>query len=229
MQEYDIYLDSRDRLLGSDVASATFKLSHTLTNIRSVYLKSMQFTNTMMNITANDNRFKVDALDGIHLYVIPPGNYNAASLVTMLNSMMTDIFCTVTLSGNVLTWGTRFLISNISTTVLGLPLSGPLNGTRNTILSLSSLLFVSLRCPSIQPAARPVSCGNNPPNMVSLVTVPVTVEYNFLQAYTAQFPSVIPCRNHSLDLLTFVIEDPYSRRYLTDMQQWAAVVSILAD
>ena len=126
MQEYEIYLDSRDRLSGSDVASATFKLSHTLTNIRSVYLKSMQFTNTMMNITENDNRFSVQTLTGINLYVIPPGNYNAASLVSTLNTMMTDIFCTVTLSGNVLTWGTRFLIINISTTVLGLPV-GPLN------------------------------------------------------------------------------------------------------
>ena len=182
----------------------------------------------MMNITENDNRFSVQTLTGINLYVIPPGNYNAASLVTMLNTMMADIFCTVTLSGNVLTWGTRFLIINISTTVLGLPV-GPLNGTRNTVLSLSSLLFVSLRCPSIQPAARPISCGNNTPNMVSLVTVPVTVEYNFVQAYTAQFPNVIPCRHHSLDLLTFIVQDPQSQRYLTDMQQWAAVVSILAD
>ena len=182
----------------------------------------------MMNISSNDNHFSVQTLTGVNLYVIPPGNYNASQLVTTLNNLMTDIFCTVTLSGNVLTWGTRFLIINISTTVLGLPV-GPLNGTRNTILSLSSLLFVSLRCPSIQPAARPISCGNNPPNMVSLVTVPVTVEFNFLQAYTAQFPNVIPCRNHSLDLLTFVVQDPHSQRYLTDMQQWAAVVSILAD
>ena len=228
MQEYDIYLDSRDRLAGSDVSSATFKLSHTLTNVRSVYLKSMQFTNTMMNITSNDNRFSVQTLTGVNLYVIPPGTYNSATLVQTLNSLMTDIFCVVTLSGNVLTWGTRFLIINISTTVLGLPV-GPLNGTRNTILSLSSLLFVSLKCPSIQPAARPISCGNNPPNMVSLITVPVTVEFNFVQSYTAQFPSVIPCRNHSLDLLTFTVVDPHSQRYLTDMQQWAAVVSILAD
>ena len=104
MPTYDIYFDSRDRVNGSPW-DATFQLTHPLSNVRSVYCKSFQFQNTFENITSTTNRFEIQTPNPTTSIVIPPGMYNATSILQKLNELMAP-HGTVSLSGNLLSWNT---------------------------------------------------------------------------------------------------------------------------
>ena len=62
MPTYDIYIDSRDRISGS-ASDSVFQLNHTLTNVRSVYCKSLVFYNIFENITSATNHFQIITLN----------------------------------------------------------------------------------------------------------------------------------------------------------------------
>ena len=106
MPVYDVYFDSRDRINGTPW-DATFQLTHPLSNVRSVYCKSFQFQNTFENITSTTNRFEINTLNAPTLVTIPPGMYNAQKIVTTLNQLMAPN-ATVSLSGNLSSWNTRY-------------------------------------------------------------------------------------------------------------------------
>ena len=93
MPVYDIYFDSRERISGTP-SDATFQLTHPLSNVRSVYCKSFQFQNTFENITSTTNRFEMQTLNTPTVITIPPGMYNATSIVQKLND---NYFCIFTL------------------------------------------------------------------------------------------------------------------------------------
>ena len=225
MPVYDIYFDSRDRI-GGIPCDATFQLTHPLSNVRSVYCKSFQFQNTFENITSTTNKFEIATLNAPTLITIPPGMYDAQKIITTLNQLMAP-YVSVSLSGNLLSWNTRYRIQNISTTVLGFPAGLYTPGTP-TVLSLASLSYVSLSSLSIQPVQRPVATS---PGLFStpLITCPVTTEFGFVQSNIEFFPSNVICNNHALQNIAFQVTDPYSKRPLLDLQSWAAQICFQAD
>ena len=225
MPVYDVYFDSRDRINGSP-SDATFQLTHPLSNVRSVFCKSFQFFNTFQNITSTTNQFEIISLNGPILITIPPGMYDAQKIITALNQLM-GVYASVSLSGNLLSWNTRFRIQNISTNVLGFP-AGLYTPGVPTILSLAALCYVSLSSRSIQPVQRPIACS---PGLYStpLITVPVTTETGFVQSNVEFFPDRVSCNNHALQTISFQVMDPYSKRLLTDLQSWAACICFEAD
>ena len=111
MPTYDIYFDSRDRINGSPW-DATFQLTHPLSNVRSVYVRSFQFQNTFQNITSTTNQFEINTLNAPTLVVIPAGMYNATYILQKLNELIAP-HGTVSLNGNLLSWNTRYGIKNI--------------------------------------------------------------------------------------------------------------------
>ena len=226
MPTYDVYFDSRDRISGT-AWDATFQLTHPLSNVRSVYVRSFQFQNTFQNITSTTNQFEINTLNAPTLVVIPAGMYNATSILQKLNELMAP-HGTVSLSGNLLSWNTRYGIKNISTTTLGLPATGYNTPGVPTILSLASLSYVSLSSQSIQPAQRPISCS---PGLYAtpLISCPLSTEYGFIQSNVEYFPDPIICNNHALQTISFQVNDPFSKRLLTDTQSWAAVICFQAD
>ena len=229
MPTYDVYFDSRDRISGT-AADATFQLTHPLSNVRSVYVRSFQFQNTFYNITSTTNQFGIDTGTNIVFCNIPPGMYNSTSIVETLNRLIAA-HGTVSLSGNILSWytGTKG-IKKISTTTLGLNgyLAPNIHGTIETVLSLASLSYVSLSSASIQPAQRAISCS--PQSMIApLITCPLSTEIGFIQSNVEFFPAPIMCNNHALQTISFQVNDPYSKRLLTDLQSWAAQICFQAD
>ena len=226
MPSYEIYFDSRDRINGT-ACDPTFQLSHVLSNVRSVYCKSFQFFNTFLNITSTTNYFLIVTLNGSTDIVIPPGMYTAQSILTKLNTLMAP-YATVSLLGNLLQWNSRYPIKNISTTTLGLEAGAYVTPGTPTILSLASLCYVSLSSQSIQPAQRPISTSGGQ-NTSPLITVPVTTEWGFVQNNIEYFPSPVSCNNHALQHISFQVTDPFSKRLLTDLQSWAAVLCFQAD
>ncbi len=226
MPVYDIYFDSRDRVSGTPWDSI-FQLTHPLSNVRSVFCKSFQFFNTFQNITSTTNQFEINTLNAPTLITIPPGMYDAQKIVTTLNQLISP-YATVSLSGNLLSWNTRYRIQNISTTVLGLPATGLYTPGQPTVLSLATLCYVSLSSKSIQPVQRPIACS---PGLFStpLITVPVTTEFGFVQSNVEFFPDHVICNNHALQTISFQVTDPFSKRPLTDLQSWAGVICFQAD
>lgn len=226
MPTYDIYFDSRDGINGSPW-DATFQLTHPLSNVRSVYVRSFQFQNTFQNITSTTNQFEINTLNAPTLVTIPAGMYNATSIVQKLNELMAP-HGTVSLNGNLLSWNTRYAIKNISTTTLGLPATGSNTPGVPTVLSLASLSYVSLSSQSIQPVQRPIACS---PGLfsTSLISCPVTTEFGFVQSNVEYFPDPIVCNNHALQTISFQVSDPFSKRLLTDLQSWAAQICFQAD
>ena len=224
MPTYDIYFDSRDRVVGLPW-DATFQLTHPLSNIRSVYCKSFQFFNTFENITSTTNQFELNTLNSPTIITIPAGMYNAQKIITTLNQLIAP-HGTVSLNGNLLSWNTRYGVRNISTTTLGLPTGYNPPGAP-TVLSLASLCYVSLSSSSIQPVQRPIACS---PGLysTSLITVPVTTEFGFVQSNIEYFPDRMSCNAHSLQTISFQVTDPFSKRTL-DVQSWAAVICFTAD
>ena len=226
MPTYDIYFDSRDRVNGSPW-DATFQLTHPLSNVRSVYVRSFQFQNTFQNITSTTNQFEINTLNAPTLVVIPAGMYNATSILQKLNELMAP-HGTVSLSGNLLSWNTRYGIRNISTNVLGLPASGYNTPGQPTVLSLATLSYVSLSSASIQPAQRPIACSAQS-GIAPLISCPLSTEFGFVQSNVEYFPDPIICNNHALQTISFQVNDPYTRRLLTDLQSWAAQICFQAD
>ena len=226
MPIYDIYFDSRDRINGS-VWDSTFQLTHPLSNVRSVYCKSFQFQNTFQNITSTTNQFELNTLNSPTIITIPPAMYTAASIVQKLNELMSP-YGTVSLTGNLLSWNTRYGVRNISTTTLGLLATGYNTPGVPTVLSLASLSYVSLSSQSIQPAQRPIACS---PGLFStpLISVPVSTEFGYVQSHVEYFPDPVMCNNHALQTISFQVTDPFSKRLLTDAQSWAAQVCFQAD
>ena len=76
MPVYDVYFDSRERISGTP-SDATFQLTHPLSNVRSVYCKSLQFQNTFQNITSTTNQFEINTLNAPTIITIPPATYTA--------------------------------------------------------------------------------------------------------------------------------------------------------
>ena len=227
MPVYDIYFDSRERISGTP-SDANFQLTHPLSNVRSVYCKSFQFQNTFQNITSTTNQFGINIVTEIVNIVIPPAMYTATSIVQKLNELMAP-HGTVSLSGNLLSWNTRYGIKNTSTTTLGLPAPGTGYNTPGvpTVLSLASLCYVSLSSRSIQPAQRPIACGAGL-YTTPLIVVPVTTEFGFVQSNIEFFPDYVSCNNHSVQNISFQVTDPYSKLPL-DVQSWAAQICFQAD
>ena len=226
MPSYDVYFDSRDRISGT-AWDATFQLTHPLSNIRSVYCKSFQFHNTFENVTSTTNRFEINTLNAPTLVVIPAGMYNATSILQKLNELMAP-HGTVSLSGNLLSWNTRYGIKNISTTTLGLPATGYNTPGVPTVLSLASLSYISLSSRSIQPAQRPIACSAGL-YATPLIQVPVSTEFGFVQSHVEYFQDRVSCNNHSLQNISFQVTDPFSKLPLMDLQSWAAQICFQAD
>ena len=225
MRSYEVYFDSRDRVSGN-AWDATFQLTHPLSNVRSVYCKSFQFQNTFQNITSTTNQFELNTLNSPTIITIPPAMYTATSILQKLNELLAP-HGTVSLSGNLLSWNTRYGVRNISTTTLGLP-AGYNPPGQPTILSLASLCYVSLSSQSIQPAQRPIACSAGL-YTTPLITVPVTTEFGFVQSNIEFFPDHVSCNNHALQNISFQVTDPYSKRTLTDLQSWAACICFQAE
>ena len=226
MPVYDIYFDTRDRINGAPW-DATFQLTHPLSNVRSVYCKSFQFQNTFANITSTTNQFELNTLNELTIITIPVGMYNAQKMLTTLNQLIAP-HGTVSLSGNLLSWNTRYGVRNISTTTLGLPATGYNPPGQPTVLSLASLCYVSLSSGSIQPSQRPIACSSGLFS-TPLITCPVTTEFGFVQSNVEYFPDHLSCNNHSMQTISFQVTDPFSKRPLTDLQSWAAVICFQAD
>ena len=228
MPTYDIYFDSRDRVNGSPW-DATFQLTHPLSNVRSVYCKSFQFNNTFANLTSTTNQFEINIVAEMVTITIPPGIYDAQKMVTTLNQLMAP-HGTVSLNGNLLSWNTRYGIKNKSTATLGLPAPGTGYNTPGvpTVLSLATLSYVSLSSASIQPAQRPIACS---PGLYTtpLISCPLSTEFGFVQSNVEYFPDPIIVSNHALQTISFQVNDPYSKRLLTDLQSWAAQICFQAD
>jgi hypothetical protein len=223
---YDIHFDSRDRINGSPW-DATFQLNHPLSNVRSVYCKNFVFLNTFENITSTTNQFLINTLNEMTIVTIPPKMYTAASIVETLNRLIAP-HGTVSLSGNLLSWNTRYGIQNISTTTLGLPTNGSYNPPGvPTVLTLASMYYVSLSSPSIQPAQRTISTSGL--NVTPLIVAPIKTEFGYIDTHISYFPDPILCNNHALQHLSFQLTDPYSKRPLTDLQSWAGTISFQAD
>ena len=136
MPVYDVYFDSRERINGTP-SDATFQLTHPLSNVRSVYCKSFQFQNTFQNITSTTNQFEINTLTAQTRITIPPAMYTATSIIQKLNELMAP-HGTVSLTGNLLSWNSRYGIRNISTTTLGLPATGFNTPGQPTALCLTS-------------------------------------------------------------------------------------------
>ena len=225
MPVYDVYFDSRERISGTP-SDATFQLTHPLSNVRSVYCKSFQFQNTFQNITSTTNQFEINTLNAPTIITIPPAMYTATSIIQKLNELMAP-HGTVSLTGNLLSWNSRYGIRNISTTTLGLPATGFNTPGVPTVLSLASLCYVSLSSRSIQPAQRPIACSAGL-YTTPLIIVPVTTEFGFVQSNIEFFPDHVSCNNHSVQNISFQITDPYSKLPL-DVQSWAAQICFQAD
>ena len=226
MPSYEIYIDSRDRISGS-ASDATFQLNHTLTNVRSVYCKSFVFYNIFENITNSTNYFQIITLNEPTDIRIPTGvQYDAQRIVTTLNQLMAP-YGSVSLSGNQLSWNTRYAIKNINTTTLGLAPGAYVTPNVPTILSLASLAYVSLSSPSIQPAHRPISASSSGLNSAPLITTPIQTEFGFIQTDVQYFPDPIYCNNHALQNISFQVTDPYSKRPLDTT--WSVVLCFSAD
>ena len=225
MPVHDIYFDSRERISGTP-SDATFQLTHPLSNVRSVYCKSFQFQNTFQNITSTTNQFEINTLNAPTIITIPPAMYTATSIIQKLNELMAP-HGTVSLTGNLLSWNSRYGIRNISTTTLGLPATGFNTPGVPTVLSLASLCYVSLSSRSIQPAQRPIACSAGL-YTTPLIIVPVTTEFGFVQSNIEFFPDQVSCNNHSVQNISFQITDPYSKLPL-DVQSWAAQICFQAD
>ena len=225
MPVYDVYFDSRERISGTP-SDATFQLTHPLSNVRSVYCKSFQFQNTFQNITSTTNQFEINTLNAPTIITIPPAMYTATSIIQKLNELISP-HGTVSLTGNLLSWNSRYGIRNISTTTLGLPATGFNTPGQPTILSLASLSYVSLSSRSIQPAQRPIACSAGL-YTTPLIIVPVTTEFGFVQSNIEFFPDQVSCNNHSVQNISFQITDPYSKLPL-DVQSWAAQICFQAD
>ena len=225
MPVYDVYFDSRERISGTP-SDATFQLTHPLSNVRSVYCKSFQFQNTFQNITSTTNQFEINTLNAPTIITIPPAMYTATSIIQKLNELMAP-HGTVSLTGNLLSWNSRYGIRNISTTTLGLPATGFNTPGVPTVLSLASLCYVSLSSRSIQPAQRPIACSAGL-YTTPLIIVPVTTEFGFVQSNIEFFPDHVSCHNHSVQNISFQITDPYSKLPL-DVQSWAAQICFQAD
>ena len=225
MPVYDVYFDSRERINGTP-SDATFQLTHPLSNVRSVYCKSFQFQNTFQNITSTTNQFEINTLNAPTIITIPPAMYTATSIIQKLNELMAP-HGTVSLSGNLLSWNSRYGIRNISTTTMGLPATGVNTPGQPTVLSLASLCYVSLSSRSIQPAQRPIACSAGL-FTIPLIIVPVTTEFGFVQSNIEFFPDHVSCNNHSVQNISFQITDPYSKLPL-GVQSWAAQICFQAD
>ena len=225
MPVYDIYFDSRERISGTP-SDATFQLTHPLSNVRSVYCKSFQFQNTFQNITSTTNQFEINTLNAPTIITIPPAMYTATLIIQKLNELMAP-HGTVSLSGNLLSWNSRYGIRNISTTTLGLPATGYNTPGVPTVLSLASLSYISLSSRSIQPAQRAIACS---PGLYStpLIQVPVSTEFGFVQSHVEYFPDRVSCSNHAMQSVSFQVTDPYSKRSL-DVQSWAAQICFQAN
>lgn len=228
MVAYEIYLDSRDRISGS-ASDSTFQLNHTLTNVRSVYCKSFVFNNVFENITSTTNYFQIITLNGPVDIRIPTGvQYDAQKLITTLNQLMAPNG-SVSLSGNQLSWNTRFQVKNINTTVLGLLPGEYVTPNVPTILTLASISYVSLSCSTIQPANRPISASSSVLNVAPLIITPLQTEFGFVQSDVRYFPDPIYCNNHALQNIKFEVRDPHSKRVLSELTAWSAVLSFDAD
>ena len=225
MPVYDIYFDSRERISGTP-SDATFQLTHPLSNVRSVYCKSFQFQNTFQNITSTTNQFEINTLNAPTMVTIPPAMYTATSIIQKLNELISP-HGTVSLTGNLLSWNSRYGIRNISTTTLGLPATGFNTPGVPTVLSLASLCYVSLSSRSIQPVQRPIACSAGL-YTTPLIIVPVTTEFGFVQSNIEFFPDHVTTNNHSVQNISFQITDPYSKLPL-DVQSWAAQICFQAD
>ena len=156
MPTYDIYFDSRDRVNGSPW-DATFQLTHPLSNVRSVYCKSFQFQNTFQNITSTTNQFELNTLNSPTIITIPPAMYTATSILQKLNELMAP-HGTVSLSGNLLSWNTRYGVRNISTTTWITSRIQPTRPADHTVLGLFVLCLPLFPEYSTRPTTDRLQC-----------------------------------------------------------------------
>ena len=228
MPSYEIYIDSRD-CISESASDATFQLNHTLTNVRSVYCKSFVFYNIFENITSSTNHFQIITLnETVDIRIPTSGQYDAQKIVTTLNQLMAP-YGAVSLSGNLLSWNTRYPVKNLTTTTLGLLPGQYVTPGTPTILSLASLSYVSLSSPSIQPTNRPISASKGGSSAASLIITPIKTEFGFIQTDVPSFPDRIYCSNHGIQYINFMVSDPYSKRLLKEITTWSAVLSFEGD
>ena len=231
MPFYNLHIDSRNRLAPSSLSAPSFALSNSVSGVKEVRVKNVQFAHTIYNIASNNNVLSTS----VGNVILAPQFYTAAAFTTALNAAFVTAFgpgtyvvfvaATNTLNWT-LGWPTVSGVSSMSN-VLGLSNASTAHtGTFTTTLFLASPLNVSFACPQLQ--SRRNLYTTNSSRSEPFITVPVNVGFLSVLYYEPWRGRVIDFdQGFALSTLDFTLFDTASGRVLDEISHWAMELELV--
>ena len=231
MPNYNLHIDSRNRLAGSSISAPRFNLSDSIVNVKRIAVKNVQFAHTIYNIRAGYNN-ELKTSGGI--VTLSEQFYTPTTFVTALDAALATVFgagtyVTFDSSTNSLIWtlGTNVIdvTSNMSN-VLGLASST--TGNFTTTLFLAAPLNVSFVSPQLSVHKSNFFTISSPMQTFNpLVTVPVTGGYLSLVYYDPPRGKVLNINGGTLSTLDFAVVDTASGRLVEEISHWSIELEVV--
>ena len=223
---FRLLIDSRSRNTNTTASNASFSLTKSICDVRSVSVKNVQFTNTLFNVRAGANTLTIT---GFPTATLEPSFYSPTQLVDAINAQIT---AAGSISYDATTNQVQFSLSSpIDIAESGLRDTLGLQVGQNqlpgfkTTLFLAAPLNVSFICPQLQSTYN-VFTNRDRTTTQPFVTVPVTRGYLDMVYYAPSQLYTFGLGGASLSTLDFRDTDALTGDELSELGVWCMELEI---
>ncbi len=209
MAQQRVMIDSRDRVPGSSIQSASYVLDREVKNTSACRLDFAQIFNTFYNIDYSHDQLLIDST----IQVIPSGFYTDAELAIAIDTILKQVDPTMSVNysniSGVCNWNMGSHTLSVSSSVrhlIGLDKSQT-GGVFQTVFNTSTPQSVHIFSPELSGLDSQRSTNRNLIDQSPLCVVPIYAPHNELNFYQPTFPGIISIQSTSIQRFTLQLKD----------------------
>ena len=208
MAQQRVMIDSRDRVPGSSIQSATYVLDKPIQNISCCRLDFAQIFNTFYNIDYSHDKLLIDNT----IQVIPSGFYTDAELAIAIDTILKQVDPTMSVNYSmtgVCNWNMGTHVLNFSSSArhsIGI-IDQSQTGVFQSVFNSSTPQSVHIFSPQFSGLDSQRSTNRNLINQSPIAIIPVYAVHDELNFYQPTFPGIISIQSTSIQRFTLQLKD----------------------